>query len=50
LLMNNPEHDDVKDALASCVEIAKPSISSTNWSRKGNVVNFNNKWGGVAMR
>ncbi len=50
LLMNNPEHDDVKDALASCVEIAKPSISSTSWSRKGNVVNFNNKWGGVAMR
>jgi phage terminase large subunit-like protein len=50
LLMNNPEHDDVKDALASCVEIAKPSISSTNWSRKGNVVNFNSKWGGVAMR
>ena len=48
LLMNNPEHDDVKDALAACIEIAKPSISSKSWRKKDNVISFNGKFGGVA--
>lgn len=49
LLMNNPEHDDVKDALAACIEIAKPTGSASRWKRKGNVINFNNRFGGVAF-
>jgi len=48
LIMNNPEHDDVKDAVASCVEICKSPISSRTWGRKSNVVAFNSKFGGVA--
>ena len=50
LLMNNPEHDDVKDALAACVEIAKPVVGSSKWGRKSNVISFNGKWGGVAFQ
>jgi phage terminase large subunit-like protein len=48
LIMNNPEHDDVKDALASCVEICKSPLSSRTWGKKTNVVAFNSKFGGVA--
>ena len=49
LLMNNPEHDDVKDALAACVEICKSPITSRMWgNKKSNVVAFNSKFGGVA--
>jgi phage terminase large subunit-like protein len=47
LVLNKPEHDDVKDALAACIEICKPSISNKNWKRAGNVV-FNSRWGGVS--
>jgi phage terminase large subunit-like protein len=50
LLMNNPEHDDVKDCIAAAVEIAKPTIGNTRWGRKDNVVSFNSKFGGVAYR
>ena len=49
LMMNNPEHDDVKDALAACIEIAKPGNGAAKWARKGNVINFNSKFGGVAF-
>jgi phage terminase large subunit-like protein len=48
LIMNNPEHDDVKDAVASCVEICKSPLSSRTWGKKSNVVAFNSKFGGVA--
>lgn len=48
LIMNNPEHDDVKDALAACVEICKAPITSRMWGKKSNVVAFNSKFGGVA--
>ncbi len=48
LIMNNPEHDDVKDALAACVEICKSPLSSRTWGKKTNVVAFNSKFGGVA--
>jgi hypothetical protein len=50
LLMNNPEHDDVKDCIAAAVEIAKPTIGSNRWGRKDNVVSFNSRWGGVSYR
>jgi hypothetical protein len=48
LMMNNPEHDDIKDALASCIEICKPPISNRTWGKRTNVVAFNSKYGGVA--
>jgi hypothetical protein len=48
LMMNNPEHDDVKDALAACVEICKSPISSKMWGKRTNVIAFNSKFGGVA--
>lgn len=48
LIMNNPEHDDVKDALAACVEICKSPISSKAWGKKSNIIAFNSKFGGVA--
>jgi phage terminase large subunit-like protein len=48
LIMNNPEHDDVKDAVASCVEICKSPVSSRSWGKRTNVVAFNSKFGGVA--
>lgn len=48
LMMNNPEHDDVKDALAACIEICKPPIMSRTWGKRtGNVIQFNGKFGGV---
>lgn len=48
LLMSNPEHDDVKDAVAAVVEIAKPPMKARNgWVRNTNVV-YNPKWGGVS--
>ena len=48
LMMTNSEHDDVKDALASCIEIAKPGMAK-GWSKKkGNVV-YHSKFGGVAF-
>ena len=49
LIMNNPEHDDVKDALASCVEICKAPVSSHRWGRKNNILSFNSKFGGVSI-
>jgi hypothetical protein len=47
-MMNNPEHDDIKDALASCIEICKAPISNRTWGKRTNVVAFNSKYGGVA--
>lgn len=48
LIMNNPEHDDVKDALAACVEICKSPVSGRTWGKKTNIIAFNSKFGGVA--
>jgi len=48
LLFANSEHDDVKDALAACIEIAKPGTSGKLWARKkGNII-YHNRFGGVA--
>jgi phage terminase large subunit-like protein len=49
LVMNNPEHDDVKDALAACVEICKSPVSSRSWGKKSNIIAFNSKFGGVGF-
>lgn len=49
LLMNNAEHDDVKDALAAAIEIAKPALTSRNWTKRNNVV-YHNRFGGVSTR
>lgn len=50
LLMSNPEHDDIKDAYSSAVEIAKPPMKNSRWSTKRdhNVV-YSARFGGVAM-
>lgn len=49
VMMANPEHDDVKDAVASCIEICKPPISGRSWKKHENVIPFNSKFGGVAF-
>ncbi len=49
LVMLKPAHDDVKDALASCIDICVPP--SANMNRKNtatNVVSFNRRFGGVS--
>jgi phage terminase large subunit-like protein len=46
LMLARPQHDDVKDALASVVEVARPPMSS-RFNQEDNVVVFNSKWGGV---
>lgn len=47
LLMEHPEHDDTKDALASVIEIAQPPIRSRRKQAASNVV-YSNRFGGVA--
>ena len=49
LMMNNPEDDDVKDALAACIEICKAPISQRSWGKRTNVIAFNSKFGGVSI-
>jgi phage terminase large subunit-like protein len=49
VMMSNPEHDDVKDAVASCIEICKPPINGRMWGKKTNVIPFNSRFGGVAF-
>jgi len=51
LVLARPQHDDIKDCLASCIEIAsKPKQRSGTGKVKSNVVKFNNRFGGVAFR
>jgi phage terminase large subunit-like protein len=51
LVMSKPEHDDVKDALASVVEIAKPPTGSAGiWRKKKDNVVFDSRFGGLAWR
>jgi hypothetical protein len=48
LVSNNPPHDDIKDALASCIETAvKPSSNYNNRATSNNVV-YSHRFGGVA--
>lgn len=51
LVLARPAHDDVKDALASAVEIAvKPMRSRNDKEEKTNVLAFHKRFGGVAYR
>jgi hypothetical protein len=48
LVMEHPEHDDVKDTLAAVVDIAKaPRKRKSN--RGDNIVPINSRFGGVAF-
>lgn len=49
LILEHPPHDDVKDSLAGCVEIAVPPSGSRSRSHRteGNVI-YHNRFGGVA--
>ena len=48
LIMQRPPHDDVKDALASAIEIAVPPTGSRHRTRNKNAVPVHNRFGGVA--
>jgi hypothetical protein len=51
LVLARPAHDDIKDALASAVEIAvKPKRSRSSEFSGSNVVQFNSRFGGVQFR
>ena len=50
LILSRPRHDDLKDALASVVEIAvKPKYRRNRSVTDNNVVNINSKFGGCAF-
>lgn len=48
LLLSKPAHDDVKDALASVIDVAVPPINASRYQRN-NIVNINthSRFGGV---
>lgn len=52
LVMAHPPHDDIKDALAAAIDIAKPPKGSGSWgsanSMYGKQLNFNTRFGGVS--
>lgn len=48
VVMEHPEHDDVKDCLASVLDIVKPPARNARIKTEGNVV-FSNRFGGVAF-
>lgn len=51
LILARPAHDDIKDALASAVEIAiKPKRTRSGELGSSNVIQFNSRFGGVAFR
>ena len=49
LVLARPPHDDMKDALASAVEIAKAPMVRTR-KTETNVVQFNSRFGGIRFR
>lgn len=50
LVLSRPPHDDVKDALASAVEIAVKPKSRGNSESFRNVIPINSRFGGVSFR
>lgn len=51
LLLARPQHDDIKDCLASCIEIAVKPKQRTGLNReRSNVVKFDGRFGGVSFR
>lgn len=49
LMLARPAHDDIKDALASVVEIAISPSAKKNREKSTNVIQFNSRFGGVAI-
>jgi len=49
VLLARPRHDDMKDALASVIEIATPPRRAKNLE-KTNVIQFNSRFGGINFR
>ena len=50
LILARPPHDDIKDALASAVEIAVKPKQSRDFEKHDNVVLFNSRFGGLRYR
>lgn len=50
LTMSRPPHDDVKDALASAIEIAIPPIHSHRMSQSQSNIVYHERFGGVQYR
>jgi len=50
LVLARPPHDDIKDALASVIEIAKSPRATRRSKKTNNNVIFHSRWGGVAHR
>lgn len=48
LVLEHPEHDDVKDCLAAVVEVAKPPLKRSSIKKEGNVV-YSTRFGGVSF-
>jgi hypothetical protein len=50
VILSRPKHDDLKDTLASVIEIARPPrASSIDQGRSSNVI-YNSRFGGVSFR
>ncbi len=49
LLLARPQHDDLKDCLASVIEIAKPPSKRNSTEQSSNVLPFSGRFGGVAF-
>lgn len=49
LVMRKPPHDDIKDALASAIEIAVPPMGIAGSSNFKNVIQFSSRFGGVTF-
>ena len=49
LVLSRPKHDDIKDCLASVVEIAKKPRRSGDLNEQNNVIQFNSRFGGVSF-
>ncbi len=47
LLLDNPPHDDIKDALASAIEISRPPSKGGVFLSRSKRLNFNSRFGGV---
>jgi hypothetical protein len=48
LISNNPPHDDIKDALASCIEIAVRPSSNMHKRPSNNNIIYSERFGGVS--
>lgn len=50
LMLSRPPHDDVKDALASAIEIAVPPVGMNQSSRRDSNVIYHGRFGGISGR